>query len=135
MKSKIFVLGLICLFFISCVTTEAIKIGTTQNRPPVSPEKVIIYRTADQVPGKYEEIAMLTSTGDSTWTTQKQMIESMKKKAGKLGANAIILDAMSEPSAEAKVMSNFLYGGWGGADREGNAVAIFVFEQEKKKIK
>ena len=58
------------------------------------------------------------------------MWNSMRKKAGKLGANAIILDAMSEPSAGAKVASMIF--GVGGAQRKGKAIAIYVFTKEEK---
>jgi len=133
MKSKISFLGLGCLlFFISaCVTTKAVRLGTGSDRPPVPEDKVVVYRTADQVLGKYEEIALLSATGDSMWTNEEQMWKSMKKKAGKLGANAIILDAMSEPSAGAKVASAFL--GVGGAERKGKAIAIYIFPAKEKK--
>jgi hypothetical protein len=83
------------------------------------------------VPGKYEEIALLSSTGEAMWTNEEQMWNSMKKKAGKLGANAVILDAMSEPSAGAKVAAAFL--GVGGAQRKGKAIAIYVFPPEEQK--
>lgn len=132
MKIKIVVLVLACLLIIiSCISTEAVKLGTAPTRPPVPADQVIVYRTADQVPGDYDEIALLSSTGESMWTSEKGMWKSMKKKAGILGANAIILDAMSEPSAEAKVASMFL--GVGGAQRKGRAIAIYVFSLAEKK--
>ncbi|MDH5203870.1 MAG: hypothetical protein OEW69_11540 [Nitrospirota bacterium] len=130
MRVKISVLGLIFLFLASCVTTEAVKLGKTAQRPPVFWEDVIVYRTADQVPGKYEEIALLSSTGDADLTGEKQMWDSMRKKAGELGANAIILDSMSEPSLGAKIVSTlFLV----SADRKGKAIAIYIFPPEEKK--
>ena len=66
---------------------------------------MVIYRSANQVPGKYEEVAVLNSKGESGLTDEAAMFKSMQKKAGELGANAIILDAVSEPSAGAKVAS------------------------------
>jgi len=74
-------------------------------------------------------MALLSSTGDSAFTSEETMWNSMRKKAGKLGANAIILDAMSEPSAGAKVAAAFLLGT--GAERKGKAIAIYVLPQEK----
>lgn len=118
------------LFFISCVTTEAVRLGTPTARPVVAPENVAVYRTAAQVPGRYEEIALLTSTGDIELSSQADMIKSMKKKAGSLGANAIILDALSEPSDVTKIASALLPAV--SAERKGKAVAIFVFPVEKK---
>ena len=60
---------------------------------------------------------------------EKGMWESMQKKAGKMGANAIILDATSEPKAGTKVLAE-IFGV--SADRKGKAIAIFVFPEEKK---
>ena len=46
-----------------------------------------------------------------------------------MGANAIILDAISEPSAGAKI-AGAVFGV--GAERKGKAIAIFVFPPEKE---
>ncbi len=118
----------ICLFFSACVSTNAVRLGTAPQRPSIPANHVAVYRTADQVPGKYEEIALLNSTGESGWTTEAGMFESMKKKAGSLGANAIILDAVSEPGAGAKIAAAFL---GLSAERKGKAIAIFVFPEEE----
>ena len=83
-----------------------------------------MYRTASQVPGKYEEVAMLNSTGNTGMTNEEQMFNSMRKKAGQLGANGIVLDGISEPSAGAKVAGAVL---GTGAERKGKAIAIYVF--------
>ena len=91
MKVKIllfFVIGSVLIT--SCVSTEAVRLGNGPIRPPVPWDKVIIYRTADQVPGKYEEVSILSSKEDSIWTNEEQMYKEMRKKAGKLGANAIV---------------------------------------------
>ena len=106
-----------------CVTTNATRLGTGAPLTPVPVESVAIYRTAGQVPGRYEEVALLNSTGESSWTDEAAMFKSMKKKAAELGANAIILDAVSEPSAGAKIASA-VFGT--GAERKGRAIAIFV---------
>ncbi|MEN6560902.1 MAG: hypothetical protein ABFD52_09025 [Acidobacteriota bacterium] len=129
MKRQLAIFALLVLC-VSCVSTNAVQIGTAPRRAAVPWTQVAVYRTADQVPGKYEEVAMLVSTGDALWTNEAAMWNSMKKRAGKMGANAIILDAMSEPGAGAKVAAAFL--GVGGADRKGKAVAIFVLPPETK---
>jgi hypothetical protein len=107
----------------SCVTTNATRLGTGTALAPVPVESVAIYRTASQVPGKYQEVALLNSKGESSWTDEAAMFRSMRKKAAELGANAIILDAVSEPSAGAKVASA-IFGT--GAERKGRAIAVFV---------
>ena len=128
MARRLFCAALVCLAMAGCVTTSAVRLGTVANRPIVPWKNVAVYRTADQVPGKYVEVALLVSTGSSRWTNEAQMWNSMMQSAGKMGANAIVLDAMSEPSAGAKVAAAFL--GVGGADRKGKAIAIYVYPKK-----
>lgn len=106
----------------ACISTEAIRLGSGPMRPPVPWDKIIVYRTADQVPGKYEEVTLLTASGDSMWTNEEEMYKSMRKKAGEFGANAIILDAMSEISQGTKLAAYALLGV--GGERRGKTLAI-----------
>jgi hypothetical protein len=114
---------------IGCVSTSAVRIGNQAARPQTNWKNVAVYRSADQVPGKYEEVGLLVSTGEAMYSSEAQMWKSMQKKAAKLGANGIILDAMSEPKSGAKIAAAVL--GVGGAERKGKAIAIFVFPPEK----
>lgn len=123
-KSFAFVLGA-ALVLSGCVTTNAAVLGTqTEARPPVLPANVALFRFASQVPGRYEEIALLNSAGDSGFTDEAKMFMSMKKKAGELGGNGVILDAVSEPGAGAKVAAA-IFGV--SAQRKGKAIAIYIF--------
>jgi len=109
----------------ACVQTNATMLGPTPvARPKVAAENVRIYRTPDQVKAKYEELALLNSTGESSWTNEAGMLQSMRKKAGDLGANGLILDAIDEASAGAKVAGAFL---GTGSQRKGRSIAIWVF--------
>lgn len=130
MIKKFFIVIFATMIMVSCVSTSAVQLGDVGRRPLVPAWKVAVYRTADQVPCPYNEVALLVSTGDSLWTSESSMWKSMRKKAGKMGANAIILEATSEPNPGTKVLSFFLFGV--GADRKGKAVAIFI-DCEKKK--
>lgn len=111
----------------ACVTTNATRLGGGPARPQVNADDVVLYRSADQVPGSYEEVAILHSEGEASWTNEEGMYRSMRKKAGEMGANAIILDALSEPSAGAKIAGAFL---GTGAERKGRAIAIYVHPDE-----
>jgi hypothetical protein len=109
----------------ACVSTNATILNPSPvKRPPVSPDSVRIYRSLDQIVGKYEEIALLNSTGESNWTNEQSMMESMRRKAGSLGANGVVLDAINEAGAGAKVAAA-VFGT--GTQRKGRAIAIFVF--------
>ncbi len=114
----------------ACVSTKATVLDLTpQSRPPVDAAQVRIYRSAAQVTGKYTEVALLNATGESSWTNEQKMLESMRKKAGALGANGVILDAITEASAGAKV-AGAVFGV--GSQRKGRAVAIFVVADSVK---
>jgi len=129
MKKKWLLTGAGICLLAACASTSAVRIGVPQSRPAIAADKVAVYRSADQVPSKYEEVALLTYSGDSVWSSEQNMWNSLKKKAGKLGANAIILDAVTEPKDGAKIVSLALFGG--GPDRKGKAIAIFVLPSEK----
>ena len=107
-----------------CVSTQATRLGAGPLRPPVSPDRVMIYRTAEQVPSKYEEVALLSASGDHSMTSEEQMYQSMRQKAGEMGANGIILEAVAEPGTGAKVAQAII---GTSANRKGKAIAIFVF--------
>lgn len=108
-----------------CVSTNATMLGSaTAVRPKLAPTEVRIYRTADQVKSKYEEVALINAAGQAGSTNEAKMLDAMRKKAAEVGANGLILDAISEPSAGAKI-AGALFGT--GAERKGKAVAIFVF--------
>ena len=114
------------VFLAGCVTTNATMLGTASvHRSAITNVAMVkLYRTADQVPGKYEENALLHSKGNYASTNEPQMYESMRKKAAEMGANGVVLDAISEPSAGAKVAGAFL---GVPADRMGKAIAIYVY--------
>lgn len=108
-----------------CVSVQSTRLGSGLIRPSVSPDKVAIYRNAEQVRAQYEEVALLSAAGDYSLTNEEQMYKKMREKAGALGANGIILDSLSEPTTGAKV-ANFLIGTT--AERKGKAVAVFIKE-------
>jgi len=128
MKKFLIILIVAIFIFSACMSTKAVRLGESISRPAIPWKQIKVYLSAEQVTGKYEEVALLMTTADTIWTSEKGMWNSMKKKAAKMGANAIILDAVSEPSAGAKVAGAFL---GIGTDRKGKAVAIFIYPEEK----
>ena len=107
----------------ACVSVQTTRLGSGVIHPPVPADRVTIYRTADQVHAKYEEVALLSASGDSSMTTEDQMYSKMRQQAGELGANGIILDSVAEPTTGAKVAQALL---GTSADRHGKAVAIYI---------
>ena len=107
----------------ACVSTSTTMLGGTTSLPKTVPQTVVLYRMATQVPGPYRELALLDSVASANATNQTQMYNSMRAKAAELGANGIILDATTEPSAMAQVVGA-IFGA--GANRRGKAIAIYV---------
>jgi uncharacterized lipoprotein YajG len=130
MARRLFLLAAL-LLTTACVRTNATLLNPSPvARPKVAPSAVRIYRTADQVGRPFEEIALLNSTGESNLTDENDLFESMRKKAGELGANGVILDAVNEASAGAKVAAA-IFGT--GTQRKGRAIAIYVLPDSGKR--
>jgi hypothetical protein len=108
---------------LGCVHTSATLLSEAP-RPAIASSAVVIYTSADKVPGKYDEVALIDSHGDDATTSYHGMLESMRKKAGEVGANGVILSSSTDAGTGAKVARVFL---GTSADRKGKAVAIFVY--------
>jgi hypothetical protein len=111
-----------------CVSVQATTLGKGQEREPVAADDVVVYRTADQVREPYEEIALLDAVGESITTGDARMYAEMRKKAGALGANGIVVDSFSEPALASRV-ARVLLGT--PALRRGKAVAIVVDRDDR----
>ena len=112
------------LFFLSsgCITMETTTLGPT-DFPPVPSDQIWVFFSEDEIEYDYTRIALFHLEGDATWTQESKMIEKAKKRAGEMGANAIVLRDMHEPSDGAKIASEFL---GTTADRRGAIVAVRI---------
>jgi hypothetical protein len=87
---------------------------------------VVIFTDEAELEGvEYTRLALIEATGSGEFTDQSGMLKAMRKKAGELGANAILLPKIEEPGAGAKVAAAFL---GTGTQRKGNVVAIRIHE-------
>lgn len=115
---------LLCIC-VSCVRTKETLIDPAAPKlPELEPESVRIVTDESELEGvEYTRVAMIEATGSGSFTDQSGMIEAMRKKAAKLGANAILLPSIDEPGSGAKVAAAIF-----GTDtsRKGNAIAIFI---------
>ena len=81
------------------------------------------YRSADQVTLPYSEVARLNSSGDWMLTNRKEMFESMRREAAKLGANGVILESVKDPNPAIKVAAAVIHV---SVPRKGKALAILT---------
>jgi hypothetical protein len=107
----------------ACVSTNAALIDPTVHLARTCPSAIKLYTTPDRVGQPYREVAILNAKGESNWSNEEDMIESMRDKAAEVGANGIILKGIDEPSALTKVIGQVAQT---GSQRKGNALAIYV---------
>lgn len=124
MSRKSLLLLSVSLLFTACVSTNATVLNKSMTRPPIPKDSVVIYTSADKVPGKYDEVAVLNSKGDEGMTDERKMYESMRSQAAKLGANGVILQETKDPGTGSKV-AHVLIGT--SSNRHGKSVAIYVW--------
>lgn len=125
-------LGILALIAILAgCSTSSVLVGKA--RPPINPAAVKVYLTA---PPKYEEIALVTATSESSWAISDQgkmnaVMEGLKKEAAKVGANGILLRETGDKSTQGFMVAP-AYGGtftaasYAVQNKAATAVAIYV---------
>ena len=121
---------ILAVLITACVSTRYTLVNPSAQRyPPVAPDSVWIVTSEEELDTlEYVRVAIIEATGSGEFTDQTKMIEAMRKKAGELGANAILMPEIMEPSAGAKVAAAFL---GTGTQRKGNVVAIRVLGRKQ----
>ena len=86
------------LYLAACVSSHQI-IGTA--RAPVSADRVQLYTEAPLRP--YERIAVVNASSKRSWSftfegKAEVVVQRLKEEAGKLGANGVLLESISDES-------------------------------------
>ena len=74
-----------------CVSVDATELGVRRYRDTVPVGAVVVYRRESEVPGRYEEVALLDAVGESVVGSDARTYRAMRRKAAALGANGILL--------------------------------------------
>lgn len=109
----------------ACVHTKATLVNPSATPlAEVAPDQVQIFMSQSELDTlDYTRVAIIEATGSGEWTSQTGMIEAMRRKAGALGANGVLMPQINEPGAGAKV-AGALFGT--GTQRKGQVIAVFV---------
>ena len=91
---------------------------------PVPMSEVQVYYASDELP-EHSRVAILHAAGSDGWTSPTDMIDKLREEAGRLGANAIVLQGISEPTAEDRFVAAMMGESTDG-ERTGDALAILV---------
>lgn len=108
----------------ACTTTRAVMLDGGPY-PELHPDQVRIYLHEDEVPGEYERVALVTARSDATWADETDLIHAMRKRAARLGADAIIVGELRDPTTlerVAEVLTDY------EAQRRGRALAIRLLD-------
>jgi len=110
---------------IVCVSTQGYYLDPSATRyAEVAADSVRVFLSeADLDSLDYVKIAVIEAKGSGEHTSQTGMIKAMRKKAGKLGGNGLLLPKIDEPSRGAKFAGAIL---GTGTKRKGNAVVIHI---------
>lgn len=82
---------------VACASGTALVTGTA--RAPVAPEQVRLYLDP---PTEFEVIGIVSASSDAGWTEQGSLdyaISELKKQAGKLGANGVLVMSTGETTS------------------------------------
>lgn len=92
------------------------------NLAPVYPEKVQIFLPGDSLP-PHDRVAILAGSGNNNWSNRTQLMENLRRWAGELGANVVIIGNVEEASSGARIVGNL--SGF-GSRRNQDAIAILL---------
>lgn len=109
----------------ACVSTSHVLIDPSAPRyAPVPPDSVVIYEHESELESlEYVRIALIDASASDDFSDRIDMLKAMRKEAGKLGANGILISDIEEPPALARMAATVL-----GAEteRRGSVVALRV---------
>lgn len=130
--SRMLITVSLCIYVLTgCMSSKAVLFNPSDVRySPVEPKQVRILTSVAELDGyEYVHIAMISSSASAEFTSKMEMIESIRKKAGEMGANAILLPDIHEPSDVAQI-AGAVFGT--GTSRRGEAVAYRIIGEKAK---
>jgi hypothetical protein len=90
---------LVVLLIAGCSTSSHVLVGT--QRPPIAPDQVRLYT---HPPERYEEVAIVGASSRQSFSPGDQakidkVIQRLKKEAGQLGANGVLIQGLGDQYA------------------------------------
>ena len=124
------------------VSTSSTLIDPSLRLTKTCPAAVKLFTAADRVEQPYREVALLNSTGETSYSNENQLIQSMREKAAAAGANGIVLNGIDEPSSMEKIAGQVAQIGADAAgqivnisaQRKGRAIAIYIASDSARTI-
>jgi len=112
---------LVVLGLAGCVSVQTQLLVPANRLAPVPEDSVRVFLSVQELRDRgyeWKSVALLFGSGSSMYTTDRGMVQTIRREAGKLGANGIILADAREPSSAER----WLMGA--GAQRKSTMTAI-----------
>jgi hypothetical protein len=94
------------------------------NRPATCAAAIAVYNSRADVPYDYYELAWIQAEGNSVWTTDNQLQQQIRNGAAKVGANAVIVNPVSQSKSTVKVLGEAI--GTSSATQRATALAVWM---------
>ncbi|HEV7593349.1 MAG TPA: hypothetical protein VGO33_00020 [Gemmatimonadaceae bacterium] len=94
------------------------------NRPSTCAAAIAVYNSRAEVPYDYYELAWIEASGNSVWTTDNQLQTQIRNGAAKVGANAIIVNPITQAKSTVKILGEAI--GTNSATQKTSALAIYM---------
>jgi hypothetical protein len=94
------------------------------NRPATCAAAIAVYNSRADVPYDYYELAWIEASGNSVWTTDNQLQTQIRNGAAKVGANAIIVNPVTQSKSTVKILGEAI--GTRSATQKASALAIYM---------
>jgi hypothetical protein len=91
----------------ACVSAQTTMLTPGRYAPVPAPE-VHVYLSEEELPDGCERIALIHAAGNVNWTNEQQMISAATKRAGRAGANALVIRSMRDPGLATVVAAEIL---------------------------
>jgi hypothetical protein len=94
------------------------------SRAPTCAAAIAVYNSRADVPYDYYELAWIEASGNSVWTTDNQLQQQIRNGAGKVGANAVIVNPVEQAKSGVKILGEAI--GTKSATQKASAMAIYM---------
>jgi hypothetical protein len=100
------------------------NLNPSVSRPSTCAAAIAVYNSRGDVPYDYYELAWIEASGNSVWTTDNQLQTQIRNGAAKVGANAVIVNPVTQAKSTVKILGEAV--GANSATAKATALAIYM---------
>src|ERR1700682_4513120 len=106
------------------VRKKTTDINPSMSRAPTCSAAIAVYNSRADVPYDDYELAWIEAQGSSVWTTHNQLQHQIRNGAAKVGANAVIVNPVTQAKSTVKILGEAV--GANSATAKATALAIYM---------